>query len=375
MPFDQELFRAKLLIVDDNLVNVRLLESIVKKCGYDSVRTLTDPREVKDVYLSYQPDLVLLDINMPHLNGFQVMDQLREIEKDSYLSVLVITAQHDEQTRLKALDKGAQDFLTKPFNSIEVITTIRNMVRIRLLHNEVRDQNIILEKRVKQRTLELKETRLEIIRRLGQAAEYRDNETGEHIIRMSRMCAVLAGLVGLDEKRVELLLNTSPMHDVGKIGIPDKIMLKPDKLDEDEWKIMTTHTLIGGKLLDGHDSELMVTAQLIALTHHEKWDGEGYPNGLRGEDIPIEGRIAALADSFDALTSRRPYKDPYPFELACKIIEEEQGKHFDPVLTNLFLANINEFTAIKKELSGEESMEIGDYKLSARDVARNFARN
>jgi putative two-component system response regulator len=373
MLFDHELLKANLLIVDDNPVNVRMLENIVKKAGYDSVRTLTDSRDVRDVYISYRPDLVLLDINMPYLDGFQVMDQLREIEEDSYIPVLIVTALQDKETRLTALEKGAQDFLTKPFNPPEVITTIGNMVRIRLLHNEVKNQNIILEKKVQQRTLELNDTRLEIIRRLGQAAEYRDTETGEHIVRMSRMCALLAGLAGLNEKRVELILNTSPMHDVGKIGIPDKIMLKPDKLDADEWKIMTTHTLIGGELLAGHDSELMASARVIALTHHEKWNGKGYPEGLKGEAIPIEGRIAALTDTFDALTSKRPYKDPYPVELACKIIKEERGEHFDPVLTDLFLDNIGEFEIIKDELSGGEGAAASDYKLSARDVSRNYS--
>ncbi|NOX26093.1 MAG: response regulator [Deltaproteobacteria bacterium] len=375
MLFDHEIFKAKLLIVDDNPVNVRLLESIAKKAGYNSVRTLTDPRAVRELYLAYQPDLVVLDIIMPYLDGFQVMAQLQGINQDSYLSVLVITAQQDEETRLRALEYGAQDFLTKPFNRLEVTTKIRNMARIRLLHNEVKNQNIILENKVRQRTLELHDTRLEIIRRLGQAAEYRDNDTGLHIVRMSRMCAVLAGLAGLAKERVELLLNTSPMHDVGKIGIPDKIMLKPDKLDADEWRVMTTHTTIGAKLLAGHDSELMVAARLIALNHHEKWDGGGYPHGLRGVDIPVEGRIAALADTFDALTSRRPYKDPYPVEFACKIIKNERGGHFDPELTDLFLANIDAFAAIKNEFSAAEDVATGNYKLSARDVARNFARN
>jgi putative two-component system response regulator len=365
--FSDDFLNARLLIVDDSQFNVDLLKQIVSDAGYNSVLTLTDSRKVEGLYRAYHPDLVLLDINMPHVDGFQIMDQLVEIERDSYIPVLVITAQQDEETRLKSLEKGAQDFLTKPFNNLEVKTKIRNMLRIRLLHNQVKNQNIILEKKVQQRTLELNNTRLEIIRRLGQASEYRDNETGEHIVRMSRMCELLAGLAGMDNTRAELLLHTSPMHDVGKIGIPDKIMFKPGKLNAEEWDIMTKHTLIGGDLLSGHDSELMISARDIALTHHEKWNGKGYPCGLKGDKIPIEGRIASLTDAFDALTSKRPYKDPYPVEVACKIIRQDRGEHFDPMLTDLFLENITKFEKIKKELSSADDIEISDYKLSERD--------
>ncbi len=368
MLFDDRLLEAKLLIVDDNPVNIRLLEEMVRQAGYKSVRSIDDSRLVEEVYLSYKPDLVLLDIIMPHLDGFQVMQQLAEIEQNSYLPVMVITAQNDQKTCIKSLEMGAQDFLTKPFDRLEVSTKIRNMVRIRLLHNEVKNQNIVLEDKVQQRTRELQETRLEIIRRLGRAAEYRDNETGAHIIRMSRMCACLASLAGRSEQFVELILHTSPMHDVGKIGIPDSIMLKPDKLNADEWLIMKEHTITGGKLLEGDHSELMSSARIIALTHHEKWNGSGYPRAMHGAEIPIEGRIAALADTFDALTSRRPYKDPYPVDFACRIIKEERGEHFDPVLTDLFLENIEKFVQIKKDLSDDGDIAVKEYELSSRDL-------
>ena len=367
MLLDIDILKARILIVDDNQLNIDLLEQTVAAAGYSSIISLTDSRKVKDLYMAYQPDLLLLDINMPHLNGYQVIQQLKEVEKESYLPILVVTAQQDEETRLRSLKEGAQDFLTKPFNTLEVVTKIRNMLRIRLLHNQVRDQNILLEKRVQERTIELNNTRLEIIRRLGQASEYRDNETGAHIVRMSSMCALLGRLTGMSDARVDLLLNTSPMHDVGKIGIPDKILLKPGKLDDEEWRIMTRHTTIGADLLGGHDSKLMKLASEIALTHHEKWDGSGYPNGLRGEEIILEGRICALIDVFDVLTSRRPYKDPYPVDKACEIIKEGRGRHFDPDLTDLFFKNLDDFVKLKAEWSDQESVTAADYQLSERD--------
>jgi len=363
----EKILNARILIIDDNLANVELLEKTITAEGYTSVLSITDPREAENLYKAYRPELVLLDINMPYLDGYDVMEQLKKIEMNSYIPVLILTAQQDEETRLRSLAAGAQDFLTKPFNKVETLTRIRNLLTVRILHNEVRDQNLILERKVQQRTMELHDTRLEIIRRLGQAAEYRDNETGDHIIRMSKMCAVLGAKTGMDSRQTELLLNTSPMHDVGKIGIPDRILLKPGKLEADEWEIMTRHTTIGAKLLDGYDSILMISARDIALTHHEKWNGKGYPQGLKGEEIPLEGRIAGLIDVFDALTSKRPYKDPYPVDFACDIIRKERGQHFDPDLTDLFLDNLPEFVTIKDELSGHEDQAPVELRLSERD--------
>ena len=364
---DKDILNARILILDDNQANVDLLEAIVSIEGYSSVLAITDSRDACDLYKAYEPDLVLLDLNMPYLDGYKVMEQFKEIEGSSYIPVVVLTAMNDDKTRIKALASGAQDFLTKPLNKVEVLTRIRNLLRIRLLHNYVKNQNVILEHKVKQRTLELEETRFEIIRRLGKAAEYRDPETGAHIIRMSRMCALLGTLIGMDSEKNDLLLDASPMHDVGKIGIPDNILLKPGKLDPDEWEIMTQHTLIGGKLLSGNDSDLMIMAREIALTHHEKWDGTGYPYGLKGEKIPIYGRIAALADVFDALTSRRPYKEPYSFEKSIAIIKENNHRHFDPDIVEPFLKNRDQFIKIKKELTDDEDHPSDDFELSERD--------
>lgn len=331
-----DILSARILVVDDQPANVTLLERVLALEGYRHVESLTDPREVATAYGARHHDLILLDLNMPHLDGFQVMEQLKALEPDSYVPILVLTAQADRQTRLKALSMGARDFLTKPFDRLEVVNRIRNMLEIRLMHNQIRDQNRILEERVRERTRELVDTRLEIIRRLGRAAEYRDNETGLHIIRMSKFSVILARAVGVDAIETEMLLNASPMHDIGKIGIPDRILLKPGKLLPDEWEVMKTHTTIGAELLAGHDSPLMQMASVIALAHHEKWDGSGYPRGLAGEEIPLVGRIVALSDVFDALTSERPYKRAWSVEEARAYLQENAGRHFDPALVKRF---------------------------------------
>jgi len=371
MSLSKELISSRILIIDDNEINIQLLEAVVTEAGYNSVLSITDSRKAENLYRAYQPDLVLLDLSMPHYDGFQVMEQFKRIEETPYLPVLVLTALQDNESKLRALEYGAQDFLTKPFNRLEILTRIKNILTVRLLHRQIRQQNAELEKKVQERTRELQETRLEIIQRLGRAAEYKDNETGLHIIRMSRICARLGELAGLEQEQVELLLNTSPMHDIGKIAIPDAILLKPGLLTDSERKNMMRHPQIGYKLLDGHDSPLMRSAREIALTHHEKWDGTGYPRGLRGNEIPFNGRLAGLADVFDALTSRRPYKDPYPVEKAVDIIRSDREKHFDPELTDLFLQHIDDFVAIKEafpEQEGDQSADI-EFRLSLRDCA------
>jgi putative two-component system response regulator len=298
---------------------------------------------------------------MPHLDGYQVMEKLSGNIKGDYLPVLVLTAQIDMGTRLKALEAGAKDFVAKPFDKTEVLNRIANILEVRALYNERKQQNEILEAKVKERTLELQErnkeleeTRLEIIRRLGRAGEYRDNETGMHVIRMSKSCQCLALAVGLGEEHAEQILQASPMHDVGKIGIPDGILLKPGKLDPEEWEIMKTHAEIGADIMGDFDSSLMRMAGMIAFTHHEKYDGSGYPNGTKGSGIPIEGRIAAICDVFDALTSERPYKEAWTVERALDLINEESGKHFDPELVRLFNEILPDVLTIREQYADEE---------------------
>ena len=338
----ERILAARVLIVDDEPVNARLLEKMLAAAGYTNFIAITDPRRVAPLYAAERIDLVLLDLNMPEVDGFQVMDQLREIEGSNDLPVLILTAQADRETRLRALAAGAKDFLTKPLDRAEVLTRIRNMLEVQLLHRDLRDQNRVLEKMVEARTRELQDTRLEVIRRLGRAAEYRDNETGLHIIRMSTYSQLMARAIGMDEAEAEMILNASPMHDIGKIGIPDRILLKPGKLEPAEWEVMKTHTAIGAKILSGHSSPLLGMAAEIALTHHEKWDGSGYPRGLKGEEIPLVGRIVAVADVFDALTSKRPYKKAWLVEQAVDFLQAERGRHFDPELVDVFLSLLDE---------------------------------
>lgn len=336
---ENDVKQASILIVDDQPVNVKLLEKVLAAEGYQNVFSTTDSRSAVELFQQHESDLVLLDLNMPHIDGFGVMEALKAVV-DDYPPILVLTALKDRESRVRALEGGARDFVSKPFDRVELLSRIRNMLEVCLLNKAMKNQNQLLEEKVRERTQELDNTRLEIIRRLGRAAEYRDNETGLHIIRMSKYSELLAVAAGLSEDEGRMMLNASPMHDIGKIGIPDNILLKPGKLTPDEWAIMQTHTTIGADILKGHHSELMQMAGEIAMTHHEKWDGSGYPNGLKGEAIPLVGRVVAIADVFDALTTARPYKKAWPEDEAINYIQENSGSHFDPSLVTLFMKKL-----------------------------------
>ncbi|MEI8395641.1 MAG: HD domain-containing phosphohydrolase [Rhodospirillaceae bacterium] len=338
---------ADILIVDDAPLNVALLESILSSAGYTSVTSQIDPLKVQDMCRQREFDLILLDIQMPYLDGFEVMRQLIELAGDDYLPILVLTASTDRATRLRALESGAKDYLTKPFERLEVLHRIRNLLVVRAQYKERKLQSERLEEMVRDRTRELEDTRLEIIHRLSRAGEYRDNETGMHVIRMSKSCEQLALAAGLGKAFGELILYASPMHDVGKIGIPDRVLLKPGPLDPDEWALMQRHVEIGLSILGTHTQGLLAMATNIVKHHHERWDGTGYPNRLKGEDIPIEGRIAAICDVFDALTSKRPYKEPWPVFEAVEYLRKNAGSHFDPVLVDYFVAILPEILEIR----------------------------
>lgn len=337
---------ARILIVDDEPVNLKLLDKMLSTQGYQNLVLIQDPREVLVEYLRERPDLLLLDINMPYFDGFAVMEQIKALNDPLCSPIVILTAQHGQDFLLRALNAGARDFITKPFDRNELLARVRNMLDAHLAHRLVYDQKDVLNEMVRNRTEELRRTRLLVVQQLGRAAEYRDNETGNHILRMSHISALLAKLIGWSESDCELILHASPMHDIGKIGIPDRILLKPGKFEPDEWEIMKTHVVIGANILQGDSSDLMKCASEIALTHHEKWDGSGYPQGLVGEAIPLAGRIAALADVYDALTSVRPYKKSWTVEAAVGYIEQNSGVHFDPALVKVFVEHLSEVLAI-----------------------------
>lgn len=353
---NSELGQATILMVDDEDVNLRLLETILSSVGYKHLISTNDPREVLKIYRMHEVDLILLDINMPYMDAYEVMEQLNVLEGDNLPPIMILTAQSMQEFRQRALDSGARDYVTKPFDANELLSRVRNLLEVQLAQKYMRDQNNILEQRVLERTQDLQqahealhESRLQIVRRLGRAAEYRDEETGLHIIRMSKVAALLGGQAGLDEEQCDLILNAAPMHDIGKIGIPDQVLLKPGKFEPKEWEIMKSHAQIGANILSGDDSDLIVMARDIAISHHEKWDGSGYPNGLKGEAIPIVGRITALADVFDALTSARPYKKAWSIEDAVSYLVEQSGKHFQPELVKHFQELLPDIIAINEE--------------------------
>lgn len=351
---DQELHNSTILVVDDNIINVELLVGILENEGYRNVLSTTDPRDVQSFYINHQIDLILLDMRMPHMDGVEVMEQLKALVTNDYIPVLIITAQTDNETKRRALAAGARDFITKPYENWEVLNRVHNMLETRYYYNHQVVRGDMLEKAVKKRVQEVRDTQLEIVRRLGRAGEYRDNETGAHVIRMSKICELLTKTAGLNEEMQDLILYASPMHDVGKIGIPDSILLKPGKLDEQEWEIMKTHTIIGEEILKDHPSDIMQMAASIAISHHEKWDGSGYPKALKGEAIPLEGRIATLSDVFDALLSARPYKKAWSVDDTLELIRGQSGKHFDPNLVEHFLKIIPDVLKIRDQFKDED---------------------
>lgn len=307
--------KQKVLIVDDEPANLRVLKKILgdlyrlsfAKTGEEALRLVE-----RDL-----PDLILLDVMMPGMTGFEVCESLKKEIVSSHIPVIFVTALSDELDEAKGFEVGAVDYITKPVSPAVVKARVRT--HLSLVQAD-----------------ELRRTRLQVIQRLGRASEYKDNETGTHILRMSHYSKVMALAYGLTENAADNLLHAAPMHDIGKIGIPDSIMLKPGKLTDEEFTIMKTHPEIGAEILGDSDSDLIALAKTVSLTHHEKWDGSGYPKGLKGENIPLEGRIVAIADVFDALTSKRPYKEAWSVQEAVDFIHEQSGRHFDPSLVALF---------------------------------------
>jgi putative two-component system response regulator len=335
---NEDLVDARILMVDDERANILLLERILEKAGYRNVRSTTDPEAVPGLVAEFRPDLLLLDLKMPRLDGFEILDLLADgASSDPDLPVLVLTADATRETRRRALEAGARDFLTKPLDVDEVLLRIANMLDIRSLTLELRAKNATLEDRVRERTRELEESHIETFERLALAAEYRDDDTGQHTRRVGRMAALLGQELGLAPDVVEKLERAAGLHDVGKIGVPDAILLAPRKLTVEEFEIVKTHTVIGAKILSGSRSPLMMMAEEIAWSHHERWNGRGYAGAI-ADEIPLTGRITTVADVFDALTHERPYKEAWPLERAIEEIAEQRGDQFDPRVVDAFVA-------------------------------------
>lgn len=325
-----------ILAVDDEASNLQLLRQILQ--DHYRLRFAKDGQRALELVREEAPDLILLDVMMPGMSGYEVCAALKADPRTAEIPVIFVTALTDTDDEVEGFEAGAVDYITKPVSPPIVRARVRT--HLSLVRMEA-----------------LRESRLEIVQRLGLAAEYKDNETGLHVIRMSHFSRILGLAAGLSELDADDLLHAAPMHDVGKIGIPDRILQKPGPLDPDEWKIMQSHATIGAEIIGEHPNGMLALARNIALTHHEKWDGSGYPKGLKGEEIPLEGRITAIADVFDALTSVRPYKKAWTEEEALDFLVQQKGKHFDPALVDLFIGQIPAIRAIRQRWA-EEPQEL-----------------
>jgi len=334
------------LAVDDIPDNLDVLTGVLRP-EYRVKAATSGARALAIAAAEPMPDIILLDIMMPGMDGYEVCRQLKADPRTAPIPVIFVTAKDSEDDERLGFELGAVDYITKPISPAIVQARVRTQLALY-------DQNRVLEQRVRERTAELDETRLAIIRRLGRAAEYKDNETGLHVVRMSHYSRLMAAELSTDAEWVSMLFNAAPMHDIGKIGIPDHILRKPGRLNDEEWQLMRQHPRFGAEIIGDHPSPLMQMSRDIALNHHEKWDGSGYPNGLAGEAIPLEARIITIADVFDALTTERPYKKAWSVEDAMAVLEQDAGSHFDAELVVLFRRLLPQILAIKAEF-GETS--------------------
>ncbi len=333
---DSQLKNAKFLLVDDEQYNLELLETILENAGYQQVRSTTDPRRVLPLFIDYKPDILLLDFRMPDMTGLEVIRQVvPRLPEGSFFPILVITGELAPEVKHDVLKEGAKDFLSKPIDKTEVLLRVRNLLTTRFLYRQLENHNEQLEVTVRRRTQELELAQEEIVDRLGRAAEYRDDETGQHTKRIGRSAAMVAEILGWAPAQVELMRRAAPLHDIGKISIPDRILLKPSRLTEEEFEQMKKHVTIGSKTLTGSRSPLLQLAETIALTHHERWDGSGYLK-LTKQEIPMAGRIVTVTDVFDALTHKRPYKEAWPIDRSREEMSARSGRHFDPQVLEAF---------------------------------------
>lgn len=340
----KDIEKPTILVVDDTPENIEILAGTLKS-DYKIKVANNGKTALKIAQKMPMPDLILLDVMMPEMDGYEVCERLKSQPNTAQIPVIFVTAKISPEDEIHGLQVGAVDYITKPINPKIALQRVAT-------HLALNDVKRGLYEKVKEQTFQINRTKVQIVQSLGRAAEYKDNETGMHVLRMASYCYMLAMASGMSEEDADVLKEAAPMHDVGKIGIPDAVLLKNGRLDDEEWLIMRKHVEMGGDILgDTSESELLSMAKVIAMTHHEKFDGSGYPNGLSGEDIPLIGRIAAIADVFDALTSERPYKKAWTTDDAFELISNEKGKHFDPMLAQLFLDNRDKVLEIKASLA------------------------
>lgn len=337
--------KANILIVDDTPENIDVMLGILKQ-DYNCRVARDGEMALKICAKVNNLDLILLDIMMPGLDGYQVCERLKSDPMTKHIPVIFVTAKISPEDEIRGFELGAVDYIAKPVSPPIVKARVKT-------HVALFDQKRELSRLVDEQTQTIEETRMKIIQRLGRAAEYKDDDTGMHVVRMAHYSYILAKAAGMPEEQARTLRDAAPMHDIGKIGIPDAILQKPGKLDGDEWGTMQLHVEIGGEILGDDPSDLLHMARVVALTHHEKWNGKGYPKGLAGEDIPLVGRIVAIADVFDALTSPRPYKQAWTVERTIEMFKEEAGGHFDPELIKLFLERLPEVLEVKERFADE----------------------
>ena len=357
------------MIVDDEPITMKVVRRYLRQAGYANFVVTSRSEEAVQLVASERPDVVLLDLLMPVVGGLEILRQLRRNEDYAAMPIIILTAAEDQNLKRAALELGAIDFLHKPVDPVDLVPRVRNVLAVKAYHDHLKDYARELERQVRERTAELEASRLDVIYCLGRAAEYRDNDTGRHVIRVGRIVGVIARALGLDEATASLYEQAAPLHDMGKIGIPDAVLLKPGSLEPDEWAIMQKHTFYGCDIVSTLSSEeapaffsnrqydpacmrtvrspLLQIAATIALTHHERWDGTGYPRGLKGLEIPLPGRITAVADVFDALTSNRPYKAAIPLNQCLEIMERARGTHFDPAVLGAFFSSLDEILRIR----------------------------
>ncbi len=329
---------AHILIIDDEPSIVRLLTRTLEDAGYSAPQGFTNPKQALASFDAMAPDLIVLDINMPIMTGYDFLSDLSQrLNEDTFLPVLMISGLPEPETRLQALQAGANHFLTKPIDLKVFTAHVRSLLETRFMSLRVNEVRGVLEELVRRRTAQLQQAHGEILDRLGRVAEYRDDATGQHTDRVGRLCGLLAFELGLPQERAHLIARTAPLHDLGKVAIADNVLLKRGPFDDNERESMRKHSALGAKLLSGGTSELVQMAEEIALFHHERWDGQGYPCGLEMDEIPMTARIVAVADAFDALTHERPYKEAWTVPDAMSEIERERGGQFDPQVVDALL--------------------------------------